>query len=250
MHYLVKDTIFEKIMEFLGEIKNIHRKNGKKLRMFLEAIYYMARAGCCWRLLPLYYGNWRSVHKRFKKWSMRGIWEKLFEYFQKDPDLEWIMMDSTIVRAHASAAGYGKGTQEKEALGRSRGGFSTKIHILTDALGNPLKFILSPGQRHDITKAPQLIANISNALALADKAYDVDHLIAQLEEQSCKSVIPSRNNRKNPRECDLELYKERNVVERFIGRIKQFRRIFSRYDKAGLSYLSFLHFVGTLEWLK
>ena len=143
MHYLIKDTDFIKILNCLVEIKGIHKKDISRLRMFIEAIYYICRSGCQWRLLPFYYGNWRAIHKRFKYWIARNIWEKLFEYFKQEPDMEWVAIDSTIVRAHACSAGYGKNSQEQESLGRSKGGFTTKIHALVDALGNTLKFSLT-----------------------------------------------------------------------------------------------------------
>ncbi len=79
--------------------------------------------------MPIYYGSWRAVHKRFKQWNKRNIWKKLFESFQEDPDMEWAMIDSTVIRAHACAAGYGKDTQEQEALGRSKGGFQQKYTL-------------------------------------------------------------------------------------------------------------------------
>ncbi len=140
MYYLVKEESFESILKSLNQIKGIHKNNKQKLREFIEAIYYISRAGCQWRLLPTYYGKWRSVHKRFKQWSNRGIWQKIFESLQIDPDMEYVMIDSTIIRAHACSAGYGKNTHTKEALGRSKGGFTTKIHAITDALGNPIRF--------------------------------------------------------------------------------------------------------------
>jgi len=250
MHYLIKDTDFEKILNFLVSIKGIHKKNIKKLRKFIEALYYICRSGCQWRLLPIYYGNWRAVHKRFKQWSKRNIWKKLFENFQEDPDMEWTMIDSTVIRAHACAAGYGKDTQEQEALGRSKGGFSTKIHALVDALGNPLKFVLTPGQRHDITQAKNLSADIVNASIIGDTAYDADHFIESIKDQQCKPEIPPRRNRKQPRDYDVHLYKERHSIECFFGKIKHFRRIFSRFDKSSQVYLSFLYFVGTLIWIR
>jgi transposase len=250
MHYLIKDTDFKKILNFLTQIKGIHQRNVKKLRKFFEAVYYVCRSGCQWRLLPYSYGNWRSVHKRFKGWSERNIWKQIFELSHRDADLEWVMIDSTIVRAHASAAGYVKYTQPHEALGRSKGGFSTKIHVLVDALGNPLKFILTPGQRNDITQAKNLIENIDNAYVLADKGYDADAFIDLLSYKNCSPIIPPKSNRKKPREYDTFLYKDRSLVEIFFGKIKHFRRIFSRFDKSARSYLSLLHFVGTLIWFR
>jgi len=250
MHYLIKDTEFEKILKFLIKIKRIHKRDITRLRKFVEAIYYMCRSGCQWRLLPYYYGSWRAIHKRFKSWSKHKIWEKLFESAQKDPDMEWAMIDSTVVRAHACSAGYGKDTQEQEALGRSKGGFSTKVHALVDALGNPLKFILTAGQRHDITQAKQLSSGVTDASVIADTAYDADHFIEQIKVQDCSPEIPPRKNRKCPRDYDVHLYKERHAIECFFGKIKHFRRIFSRFDKAAQSYLSFLYFGGTLIWLR
>jgi len=247
MHYLIKDTEFIKILKFLITYKGIHKRNIDQLRLFIEAVYYVCRSGCQWRLLPIYYGNWRAVHKRFKEWSNRDIWKKLFEYVKQDPDLEWVIIDSTIVRAHACAAGYKKNSQEQEALGRSKGGFSTKIHTLVDALGNPLKFILTPGQRNDITQAKQLIEEAIDSPVVADKAYDANDFIDNISPDSC---VPPRSNRKNPRLYDEYLYEERHVVECFFGKIKHFRRIFSRYDKSAHTYLSFLYFVGSLIWIR
>ena len=247
MHYLLKDSEFKVIFEILKTFKGIHKKSELRLRNFIEAVCYICRSGCQWRLLPKEYGCWRAIHKRFKAWSDRGIWKKLFEESQNNPDMEWVMIDSTIVRSHACSAGL---FQEREALGRSKGGFTTKIHALTDALGNPLRFILTPGQRSDISQAKKLLEKIFEIPCLADKGYDADHLDRTLEIKGCTAVIPPRKNRKKPRTYDKYLYKERNLIECFFGKIKHFRRVFSRYEKMAQSYLSFLHFVGVLIWIR
>ena len=247
MHYLLKDSEFDVIFEILKRTKGIHTKCTGCIRNFVEAICYICRSGCQWRLLPKEYGSWRAIHKRFKAWSVRGIWKKIFKEVQVDADMEWVMIDSTIVRAHACSAGL---FQEREALGRSKGGFSTKIHALTDALGNPLKFILTPGQQSDIKQANQLISDVFDVACLADGGYVSKQLRATLEKKNCTPVIPSRSNAKTPLEYDKELYKERNAIECFFGKIKHFRRIFSRYDKLAQSYLSFLHIVGALIWIR
>ncbi len=247
MHYLLKDSEFKVVFEILKTFKGIHKKSESRLRNFIEAVCYVCRSGCQWRLLPKEYGCWRAIHKRFKAWSDRDIWKKLFEESQDNPDLEWVMIDSTIVRAHACSAGL---FQEREALGRSRGGFTTKIHALTDALGNPLRFILTPGQESDISQAKKLTKKIFDSPCLADKGYDSDDLEHALEIKGCTTVIPPRKNRKEPRSYDKYLYQERNLIECFFGKIKHFRRIFSRYEKMAQSYLSFLYFVGTLIWIR
>ena len=250
MHYLIKDTEITKILNYLFQIKGIHKRNVVRLRNFIEAIFYMSRAGCSWRLLPESYGSWRSLHKRFKQWSERNIWKKLFEQSKIDPDFEYVMIDSTIVRAHACAAGYGKNSQEKEALGRSKGGFTTKIHAVVDALGNPLEFSLTSGQRHDITQADFLTKDLKGDFLLADKGYDSNAFIKNITQKGFISVIPSRKNRKQPRNYDDFLYQDRSRIECFFSKIKHFRRIFSRFDKCANSFLSFVYFVGMLIWLR
>lgn len=250
MDYFIKEREWEEIFKILRNSKDIHTNNELQLRRFIEAVWYIARTGCQWRLLPFYYGHWRSVHRRFKKWSDKGIWEMLFQKIQQDPDLEAVMIDATIVRAHACSAGYGKESQSQQALGRSRGGFSTKIHALVDALGNPLKFILSAGQRHEISQAEALIEDVCGSIVIGDKGYDSNAFVALLKTKECLCVVPPKRNRLNPRDYDEHLYKERHLIECFFGKIKHFRRIFSRFDKTTTSFLAFLHFVSTFIWLR
>ena len=138
MKYHINCHTWEQILLFLRSVPGIHTRDEDALRLFVEAVWYMARSGCQWRLLPGYYGSWRALHRRFKRWSYAGIWEALMQHVV-DPDKEAVMIDATIIRSHACAAGYKKNAQSQEALGRSKGGFSTKIHALVDALGNPLK---------------------------------------------------------------------------------------------------------------
>ena len=248
MEYYIKENNWVQIFAFLKSVKGIHSKYEDRLRKFVEAVWYIVRSGCQWRLLPKIYGNYRSIHRRFKKWCEKGIWEELLKYTQ-EPDVEVHMIDGTIVRSHACSAGYKKNSGDQEALGRSRGGFSTKIHALVDALGNPLKFTLTPGQRNDITHAEALTENLYNSTVVADKGYDSNAFIASLESKGCNVVIPPKKNRKVQRDYDKHLYKERHLVECFFGKIKHFRRIFSRFDKTATVFMGFLNFVGALIWL-
>lgn len=250
MNHLIKENEWQRILLLLRQQKHIYIGSEIKLRLFIEAVYFMARSGCQWRLLPSCYGYWRSVHRRFKRWSEREIWEKLFQSSQQSPETEHVMVDATIIRAHACSAGYEKDGNTKHALGRSKGGFTTKIHALCDGLGNPLKFFLTPGQRNDITQGSELIKDIENSIVLADKGYDSDAFVKTIEEQGCVAVIPPRRSRIIKRAYDEHIYKERHLIECFFGKIKHFRRVFSRFDKASQSFMGFLNFVGTLIWLR
>ena len=143
-----------------------------------------------------------------------------------------------------------KGGQAAQALGRSRGGFSTNIHVSVDGLGNPLRFILTGGQQHDITQAEGLIAGYAGEYVLADKGYDAQGFRQHILERGMTPVIPPRSNRKEPADYDRHLYRERHLVECFINKIKHYRRIFSRFEKLDTRYLGFLHFTAALIWLR
>jgi transposase len=142
------------------------------------------------------------------------------------------------------------GGQEAQALGRSRGGFSTKIHIAVDALGNPLRLLLTAGQRHDSPQAARLIENFEPLALIADKGYDSDELIESVMACGIEAVIPPKKSRLVQREYDVHLYRERHLIECFINKIKHYRRVFSRFDKLSKNYLGFLSFVSALVWLR
>lgn len=142
------------------------------------------------------------------------------------------------------------GGQEKQALGRSRGGFSTKIHAAVDALGNPLRFILTGGECHESPHASALIEGYSMQVLIGDKGYDAADFIKALRAVGVEAVIPPRVNRKEQREYDKHLYRERHLVECFINKIKHYRRVFSRFEKLSKNYLGFLSFVSALVWLR
>jgi len=138
----------------------------------------------------------------------------------------------------------------EQALGRSRGGFSCKIHITVDGLGNPLRFTLTGGQRHDITQAYELLDGFEFDRLLADRGYSAEHFVNYLLERGIEAVIPPHQRAIILREYDKWVYRERHLVECFINKIKHFRRIFSRFEKLDRSFLGFLHFVSTLIWLR
>jgi len=244
----INENAWGKILIFLKQCKGIYVGIVSRCKTFIEAIYWMSKTGAQWRELHEKYGNWNSVFKRFNAWSKKNIWKKLLKFCIKDPDLEYIMIDATIVRAHACAAGYGD--QTTEGLGRGVGGFTSKIHAKVDALGNPLEFIVTPGQTHDITQAETLLQNTYDAYVIADRAYVSDPVRYQIKKQRCIAVIPSKKNSINPVEYDKDIYKERHLIECFFGKIKHFRRIFSRFDKSSRNFGSFLSFVGAFIWLR
>lgn len=139
---------------------------------------------------------------------------------------------------------------DAQGLGRSRGGLSTKIHAAGDALGLPVRLIASPGQRNDIAFAHELIDGLQPSCAIADKGYDANHLVDKIVEMQATVVIPPKRNRKDQRPYDADLYKERNIIERFFNKLKQFRRVATRYDKLLANFMGFVKLAAIAIWLR
>ncbi|MBH2044139.1 MAG: IS5 family transposase, partial [Comamonadaceae bacterium] len=136
-------------------------------RAFFEALLWIARTGSPWRDLPERLGRWNVVCQRYAYWCKKGHFERLFQGVQQ-PDMEEVMVDSTCCRAHQSSAGAMK-TNGPQAIGITRGGRNTKIHAVCDALGNPLRFVLTAGQRHDAKPVPELLDGLQAKALLAEK---------------------------------------------------------------------------------
>lgn len=127
---------------------------------------------------------------------------------------------------------------------------STKIHATVDALGNPTGFHLTPGQAADLEGADALLPGTTAETVIADKAYDADERVIEPLEKAGKSVvIPSKSNRKKPRQHDRHLYQARHLIENFFSKLKQYRAIATRYDKRAGSFLGAIHLAATLIWL-
>ena len=120
--------------------------------------------------------------------------------------------------------------------------------MLTDAVGHPLRFVLTGGEVSDYKPADQLLGNIQAQYVLADKGYDSNHLVDLIQSQGVQAVIPPKTNRKVQREYDHEVYKQRNWIERAFNRLKYYRRIATRYDRKTLHYASFLYLAAALCW--
>jgi len=136
-------------------------------------------------------------------------------------------------------------------VGRSRGGITTKIHARVDAKGRPVCLLISPGEAHDAACAETLLNGLENgAVVIADKAYDANNIRAHIRHQGAVPNIPNRSDRKTKYRWTKALYRERNRVERFFNRLKQFRRIATRYDKLGANFFAFVKLASMRIWLR
>jgi transposase len=176
-------------------------RSGKDNRLFVEAVLWIARTGSPSRDLPHAFGHWNSVYTRFRDWVKADVWKRLFDAVSDDADMEYAMVDATIVKVHRHGQGAKGGTQS-QAIGRSKGGMTTKILALTDALGNLVRFVLLPGQRFDTVGVPPLIEGLAFDALIADKAFDSNAIIAELDARGAKVVISQHPRRAKPLAID------------------------------------------------
>jgi transposase len=221
-------------------------------RLFIEAVLYRARTGLPWRDLPQDFGRWDAVYNRLRRWEARGVWRRLWEHLQTadGPMTGHIFIDATIVRAHQHAAGALKkhGGQAAQALGRSRGGWSTKIHAGCRDEHTGIAVVLTAGQCHESPVFETVFAQVplepSLTHAIMDKAYDSHAIREHLIKHDIVPVIPPKSNRIVQLDYDKNLYRFREKVERFFNNLKQFRCIATRYEKLSQTFLALIHLVA------
>lgn len=243
---MLTDERWSKLKDILLE-HGIYNK--PKLRLMVEGMLYRIRVGCPWRDLPKIFGDWNSIYKKFNRWSSNNKLIHLFQSLVTKPDLEWVFIDASITRAHQHSAG-ARG-EESQAIGKSRAGNTTKIHMAVDSFGLPLEFDITGGEVNECKIAPELIDKIKNATyIIADKGYDSDILRSHIASKGFFPLIPRRSNSKlGNHHMDWCLYKYRHLVENIFARLKHFRAIATRYDKLKRNYLSVIALACLLLWL-
>ncbi|WP_414079834.1 IS5 family transposase [Streptomyces sp. CL7] len=253
-------------------------------RQVINGMVYKIRTGISWRDLPERYGPWQTVYTRFRRYAIDGVFTRALQQIQARADaagdIDWLVqIDSTIVRAHQHAAATGRkggitgDEPDDHALGRSRGGLTTKVHLACDDKGRPLALLVTPGQRHDSVCARILLERIRVPRSglgrprcrpdqvIADKAYSSRGFRAYLRRRGIAHTIPEKADQRRhrlrrgsrggrPPGFDRETYRRRNLVERCFNRLKGFRGIATRYDKTATSYEAAVSLASLLLWAR
>ncbi|WP_353044743.1 IS5 family transposase [Mesorhizobium sp. M1365] len=218
-------------------------------RRVLNGIFWVLRSGAPWRDLPERYGPRTTCYNRFVRWRRAGVWDRLMDAISAEHDGDIQMIDSTSIRAHQQAATAKKGDQIVVSV--SRGGLTTKIHVVVDAQGLPRRLGLTAGQAHDSQIADRLLDHLGQrTIVLADKAYDADRIRELIQEQGATPNIPAKSNRKWKPCFSKRLYRERNLIERFFSKLKHFRRVSTRYDKLADNFLAMVQLASMRLWLR
>jgi transposase len=223
----------------------------------LNAILYVAEQGCKWRGLPKRFGRWHTIYTRMNRWAKNGVLDRVFEQLQKEQivriKIEALSLDSTSVKVHPDGTGALK-KNRPQAIGKSRGGWNTKIHMVAADARTAITFSLSPGNDHDAPHGRALLEELGpmpqGLSLLMDRAYEGDETRQLVLDLGMIPVVPPKSNRLHPWEYDRALYKKRNEIERLFRRLKGFRRIFSRFEKLDVLFLAFLCFALIVEALR
>ena len=245
--YWLNDAEWRRIKPLLPRgRRGAHRVDDRRV---ISGIMHMLRSGARWRDCPPDYGPYTTIYNRFNRWSRQGVWTGIFYALTGSTGMVGTITIEFHIHQGAPLGCRRKRGAFHHAIGRSRGGRTTKIHALTDDLGRPLAFLITPGNTHDLAGARELLATIRPPRRLlADKAYDANSLRIWLKERRIKAVIPPNPTRKYPHSYDPDAYKGRNLIERMFCRLKDFRRIATRYDKRADVFLSTILLAAAITW--
>jgi transposase len=218
-------------------------------RRVLNGIFWVLQSGAPWRDLPESFGPYTTCYNRFVRWRRAGVWDRIMNALTAAHDTAVQMIDTSIVRVHQHGACIAD--NREQLMGRSRGGLTSKIHAVVDTKGLPVRLGLTVGEAHDNRLALTLLSRLkSGAMLLADRGYDADWVRALANQYGAWANIPPKRNRKEPICFSPRLYRVRNLVERFFNKIKQCRRVATRYDKLAANYLAFIQLASIRLWLR
>ncbi|WP_156170784.1 IS5 family transposase [Croceicoccus naphthovorans] len=221
-------------------------------RRIVSGIIFVIRNGLRWRDAPREYGPHKTIYNRFIRWSRLGVFNNIFAALAaKGGKPDQLMIDATHLKAHRTAASLFKKGLFPRCIGRTKGGLNSKLHAVCDGQGRPLVMLLSEGQMSDFKGAALMLDSLPRAKALlGDKGYDADWFRAALANRGITACIPSKANRKVQIPHDRTLYRQRHRVENMFGKLKDWRRIHTRYDRCAHTFMSAICIAATvIFWL-
>ena len=248
--YWLTDEHMARLQPFFPRSHGRPRVNDRRV---LSGIIFFNRNGLRWRDAPREYGPAKTLYNRWKRWSDKGVFVAMMDGLaSRGAERKTIMIDASYLKAHRPASSL----REKRGgagrlIGRTKGGMNTKLHAVTDARGRPISFFMTVGQVSDYTGAAALLDGLPKAdWLLGDRGYDADWFRDALEEKGITPCIPGRKSRNKPVKYDKRRYKSRSRIEIMFGRLKDWRRVATRYDRCPTVFLSAIALAATvIFWL-
>ncbi|WP_085982739.1 IS5 family transposase [Octadecabacter arcticus] len=248
--YWLTEAQMERLRPYFPKSRGRARVDDRRV---LSGIIFINRNGLRWCDAPSEYGPPKTLYNRWKRWSDMGIFAQiLMGLAEQAPDNKTISIDATYLKAHRTAASlrFKKGGRGR-LIGLTKGGMNTKLHAVTDTSGRPIRLFITAGQVSDYTGAAALMNNLpEDDWLLADRGYDADWFRETLVDKGTTPCIPGRKSRKKTVKYDKPRYKRRNRIERMFGRLKDWRRVATRYDRSPTVFLSAIALAATvIFWL-
>jgi transposase len=195
--------------------------------------------GCTWRAIDQPGARWNSIYQYYRRWCRQGTWHRLWDTLAPENRGKTVFVDSTQVKVHRCGLN-AAGGREAQAIGKTKGGWNTKVHALVDRAGMPQALSLSPGNEADVSHAPEILETLAAGKVVADKGYDSNALRSWLANRGVRTCIPARSNRVEPVPFTRWTYGKRHLVENFFEKIKTFRRVATRYDKLAETFFGWV----------
>ncbi|HBB85270.1 MAG TPA: IS5 family transposase [Sulfitobacter sp.] len=222
-------------------------------RRVLSGIIFINRNGLRWRDAPTAYGSHKTLYNRWKRWSDKGIFARMMAGLAAEHgEQKTVMIDATYLKAHRTATSMGvKKKGRGRLIGRTKGGMNTKLHAICDSEGRPLNLFVTAGQVSDYIGARALLGSLPDVdWLLGARGYDAEWFREALKDKGIRACIPGRKQRKKTVKYDKRPYKRRNRIEIMFGRLKDWRRVATRYDRCPKVFLSTIAFAATvIYWL-
>jgi len=215
----------------------------------VEAIFYVLRVAVAWRDLPPCYGPWKSVYTRWRRWCALGLWQKILGLLSRRATGCLRFIDGSHIKLHQFGCNPAGG-QSAQAIGRTKGGLTTKLCALVEGQGRLMAALVTPGQIYEVDAAAPLLNNLKRVLVVGDKGFDNDALRRKLLTQGCLACIPPKSNRRFPAWHHRGFYRQRHKIENLFQRIKIYKRVCTRYEKLAHTFLNFILLAAIFDWLK
>ncbi|MFT8417297.1 MAG: IS5 family transposase [Acetobacter sp.] len=243
--FLLSELQMERIMPFFPLAHGVPRVDDRRV---LSGIVYVIRNGLQWKDAPKAYGPHKTLYNRFIRWSRLGVFDRIFvAVTEQTGRSKRLMIDATHLKAHRTAASLLKKGLFPHHIGRTKGGLNSTLHAVCDGEGRPVRLHLTACQVSDFKGADVLLANLQEETeeALGDRGYDSNKIRQSLADRNITACILSKKNRKSKPPYDWHLYKKRHLIENMFAKLKDWRRVATRYDRCAYTFMSAIHIAAS-----
>ncbi|WP_225197733.1 IS5 family transposase [Gluconobacter oxydans] len=244
--FLLSERQMERIKPFFPLAHGVPRVDDRRV---LSGIVYVIRNGLQWKDAPKAYGPHKTLYNRFIRWSRLGVFDRIFVALTEQAGRsKRLMIDATHLKAHRTAASLLKKGLFPRHIGRTKGGLNSKRHAVCDGQGRPVRLHLTAGQVSDFKGADVLLNDlpVETAEVIGDRGYDSNKIRQSLAEQNITACIPPKKSRKSKPPYDWHLYKKRHLIENMFAKLKDWRRVATRYDRCSHTFMSAIHIAASV----